>query len=122
VRLKSPTEATISFGTKNGSGHCMVLGPEGDDVPQMLVQPAFSAGAVPADADPEEFVSLPVQTAGKTTGELIQDGIKAMIERDEEGDFTASGMPDRRKLAKVVGLNVTAEEMAVAWRAVNESV
>jgi len=45
-----------------------------------------------------------------------------MIERDEEGDFTASGMPDRRKLAKVVGLNVTAEEMAVAWRAVNESV
>lgn len=100
----------------------MVLGPEGDDVPQMLVQPAFSAGAVPADADPDEFVSLPVQTAGKTTGELIQDGIKAMIEREEDGDFTASGMPDRRKLAKVVGLNVTAEEMAVAWRAVNESV
>lgn len=85
MRLKSPTAARISFGTKNGSGHCMSLGLDGGEVPQMLVQAAFAAGAVPDDADPEEFVSAPENNHGKSQEEIIEDGIKQMIERDEEG-------------------------------------
>jgi hypothetical protein len=38
MRLKSPTNQPISFGTANGSGHSMVLGPDGADVPQMFIQ------------------------------------------------------------------------------------
>jgi len=121
MRLKSPTNEPISFGTLNGSGHCMVLDKDGADVPQMMVQSAFAAGAVPADADPVEFVAAPVNRTEKTHLELIEDGIKLMLERSEEGDFTASGMPDRRKLSKLVGLNVTAEECTSAWRSLNES-
>lgn len=119
--LKSPTDKPISFGTLNGSGHCMVLDKDGSDVPQMFIQSAFAAGAVPVDADPGEFVATPLNRTEKTHQELIEDGIKAMLERSEEGDFTVSGMPDRRKLAKLVGLNVTAEECTAAWRALNES-
>ena len=32
MRLKSPTNTPISFGSSTGSGHSMVLGPEGEEV------------------------------------------------------------------------------------------
>lgn len=121
MRLKSPTSQPIAFGTSSGSGHCMVLGPDGADVPQMFIQPAFAAGAVPADADADEFVSAPAPTLSKSHQELIQDGIKVMLERNDPGDFTAAGFPDRRKLAKIVGLNVTAEDATIAWQALNDA-
>lgn len=119
MRLKSPTSQPISFGTSSGSGHCMVLGPEGADVPQMFVQSAFAAGAVPADADADEFVSSPAPTPTRSHQDLIQDSIKVMLERNDPGDFTAAGFPDRRKLAKLVGLNVTAEDATIAWQALS---
>ncbi len=119
--LKSPTNNPISFGDATGSGHCMVLGPEGADVPQMFIQSAFAAGAVPANADADEFIAAPAQTPSKSHQELIQDGIKAMLERNDPTDFTAAGFPDRRKLAKLVGLNVTAEDATIAWQALNDA-
>ncbi len=117
--LKSPTVTPISFGSASGSGHCMVLGPDGADVPQMFIQSAFAAGAVPADVDADEFVAAPVPTHSKSHQELIQDGIKEMLERNDPSDFTASGLPDRRKLARLVGLNVTAEDSTIAWHALS---
>lgn len=117
--LKSPTVNPISFGL--GNGHCMVLGPEGEDVPKMFIQAAFAAGAVPADSDAEAFIAAPAETAGKSNQELIQAAIKTMLERNVEEDFTASGMPNRKALAKLVGLNVSAEDVAIAWQAVNDA-
>lgn len=99
----------------------MVLGPDGADVPQMFIQAAFGAGAVPSDSDADEFVAAPAQTPGKSHQDLIQDGIKAMLERNDPTDFTAAGFPDRRKLAKLVGLNVTAEDATIAWQALNDA-
>lgn len=121
MRLKSPTNEPISFGTSNGSGHSMVLGPEGDDVPQMFIQSAFAAGAIPAEADADEFVSAPKATFEKTDQELIKNAIKTMLERNDEGDFTAGGLPNRKKLSALVGMNVTAEDVTTAWTALNES-
>ena len=121
MRLKSPTREPISFGSANGSGHSMVLGAEGAEVPQMFLQSAFAAGAVPEDSIAEEFVAAPVKNVEKTSQELIQAGIKTMLERSKESDFTASGMPNRKKLAQLVGLNVTAEDVAIAWKALNEA-
>ena len=122
MRLKSPTAVSISFGASNGSGHCMVLGPEGAEIPQMFVQPAFAAGAIPADVDTDEFVAAPKDTVGKTDQALIQEAIKTMLERNVEDDFTVSGLPNRKALSKLVGMNVTAEEATIAWRAINEAV
>ena len=121
MRLKSPTNTPISFGSSNGSGQSMVLGPEGDDVPQMFIQSAFAAGAIPAEADADEFVSAPKATFEKTDQELIEAGIKTMLERNEEGDFTGAGMPNRKKLSALVGLNVTAEDLQTAWTALNDA-
>ena len=121
MRLKSPTAIEISFGASNGSGHCMVLGPEGEEIPQMFLQPAFAAGAVPADTDSDAFVSAPKATHGATDQVLIQDAIKTMLERNVEDDFTVSGLPNRKALAKLVGMNVTAEEATIAWRAINDA-
>lgn len=121
MKLKSPTREPISFGTKSGSGHCMVLGPEGADVPQMFIQSAFAAGAVPSGVDAGAFVSAPNETATRSHLDLVRDGIKVMLERNEESDFTAAGLPDRRRLAKLVGLNVTAEDVTIAWQALSDS-
>ena len=121
MRLKSPTNTPISFGSATGSGHSMVLGPEGEDVPQMFVQSAFAAGAVPVDAVAEEFIAAPVKNHSKTDLELIEAGIKTMLERNEEGDFTGAGMPNRKKLSALVGLNVTAEDLQTAWTALNDA-
>lgn len=121
MQLKSPTASSISFGTANGSGHSMVLGPEGADVPQMFLQSAFAAGAIPADMDAEAFVAAPVANAEKTPQELVQAGIKTMLERSEDGDFTAAGLPNRKKLAQLIGMNVTAEDVTLAWKALNDA-
>ncbi len=121
MRLKSPTNEPISFGTSNGSGHSMVLGPEGAEVPKMFIQSAFAAGAVPEDADTDEFVSAPKATFEKTDQELIQNAIKTMLERNDEGDFTAGGLPNRKKLSALVGMNVSAEDLTIAWTALNEA-
>ena len=121
MRLKSPTNEPISFGTSNGSGHSMVLGPEGAEVPQMFIQSAFAAGAIPAEADADEFVSAPKATFEKTDHELIQNAIKTMLERNDEGDFTAGGLPNRKKLSALVGMNVSAEDLTIAWTALNEA-
>lgn len=99
----------------------MVLGPDGAEVPKMFVQAAFGAGAVPADSDADEFIAAPVQTPIKSHHELIKDGIKVMLERDDPSDFTAAGFPDRRKLAKIVGLYVTAEDATNAWQELNDA-
>jgi hypothetical protein len=121
--MKSPTENPISFGLPSGSGHCMVLGPEGEDVPQMFVSAAFAAGALPADEKASEFVGgLPPDTPSTSNMGLIEAGIKTMLEREEPGDFTAAGLPDRRRLSKVVGLNVSSADAVTAWRNVSESV
>ena len=119
MQLKSKDDNPISFGLP--SGHAMVLGPEGAEVPQMLIQAAFAAGAVPAEAVVEEFIDAPEKTVGKTDQEAIQAAIKTMLERNAEGDFTDSGMPNRKALAKLVGLNVSAEDAAIAWQAVNDA-
>ena len=118
MRLKSKTEQPISFGL--GSGHCMVLGPEGDDVPNMLIQAAFAAGAIPVESVADDF-SAPPATVNKTDQELIQNGIKTMLERNDPDDFTTAGLPNRKALAKLVGLNVSAEDAAIAWQAVNDA-
>lgn len=97
----------------------MVLGPDGEDIPQMFLQAAFGAGAVPADSDADDFIAAPAPTPIKSHQDLIQDGIKAMLERNDPTDFTAAGFPDRRKLAKLVGLNVTAEDATIAWQALS---
>lgn len=119
MRLKSKDKNPISFGLP--SGHAMVLGPEGEDVPQMFIQAAFAAGAVPDDAVAEEFIAAPKPTASKSDLELIQAAIKTMLERNEPDDFTAAGLPNRNALAKVVGMNVSAKDAAIAWKAVNDA-
>ena len=121
MRLKSPTNEPISFGSSTGSGHSMVLGPEGEEVPQMFIQSAFAAGAIPVESDADAFVDAPKATYEKTDQELVQNAIKTMLERNEEGDFTASGLPNRKKLSALVGLNVSAEDVTIAWAALNEA-
>ena len=119
MRLKSKDKNPISFGLP--SGHAMVLGPEGEDVPQMFIQAAFAAGAVPADAVAEDFLAAPKAAPSKENLEMIQDAIKVMLERNVEDDFTASGMPNRKALSKLAGFNVSAEDAAIAWKDVNDA-
>ena len=100
----------------------MVLDSNGADVPQMFIQAAFAAGAIPVGEEEAAFVSSPVDTKTKSANELIIDGIKTMRESQSENVFMPGGLPERRVLSKVFRLNVTAEDLAVAWKTLNESV
>ena len=109
--LKSQTKEPVQVALL--SGHCMVVGPDGVEVPPMFVAEAFKSGCIPVDVAPEEVKSTLVEKTGKDKMELIFDGIKKMLEADCV--LTGAGMPNRKELSAIVGFHVTAEELTSAW-------
>lgn len=108
MRLKSPTSQSIAVSLL--SGHAIQIPPDGVDVPEMFIQAAFSRGAVLAE-DEAPTGEQPIGT--ERLAQLVV-GIKTMLTEFPD-DFTADGLPNRKKLAKLVGNSVTADEVEVAF-------
>lgn len=111
--LKSPTAASIHVALL--SGHAIQIGPEGREVPEMFKQKAFEKGAQIATQDASEETE---ETISAERLALLVAGIKTML-TDFPDQFTAAGLPNRKKLAAVVGSSVSETELAAAWVAVN---
>jgi hypothetical protein len=109
--LKSQTEQPVQVALL--SGHCMVVGPEGIEIPAMFLSEAFKMGCIPVDVDPEVVKAAPPKPASKEKLELITDGVKKMLEADCV--LTGAGMPNRKELSTLVGFPVTAEDLTAAW-------
>lgn len=107
MKLKSPKETHIQVALL--SGHCLVVPPEGREIPQMFVQEAFKQGCVPMETDVEEFNRAVNETQAKSKKEIVTAAVKQML---EEGDkLTGTGMPNLLALSRLVGMQVTKEEL-----------
>lgn len=80
----------------------------------------FAAGARPVDGetglkDESERFSLPVPPAGTEREVKIKDVIRAMVVRNQRGDFTGSGKPNAMEITKTVGFRVEVSERDKLW-------
>ena len=115
MRLKSPSDEVLCVSLTNGTG--LRIGPEARDVPTEFLKASFAAGAIPEGVEAEDFDDTPEAPSSETMPTLLIAGVKKMLVENPE-DFTGAGLPDRRVLSKIVGWNVSAEELSVAWQAV----
>jgi hypothetical protein len=112
MQLKSPGDTPIHVALLNG--HAITIGQEARDVPQMFLQEAFAKGAIPAEMNADSFVAEEKNDTDPTTAELLVAGVKKMLVENAD-DFTGAGLPNRKTLSAIVGWNVSAEELGVAW-------
>lgn len=89
---------------------------EPTEVPREMWSEVQAAGAVPEDELPDDE---PVQT--KVTHDpaerqrLFFEAFAGLEERNERGDFTASGLPNSKVLEKIVGFQVVNNERDAMW-------
>ena len=115
MQLKSPIATPIHVALTNG--HAITIGPEGRDVPPMFTKEAFAKGAIPAEMNAEQFVAQDRNDTDPSQAEMLIAGVKKMLV-DNPDDFTGSGLPNSKVLSGIVGWNVSAEELAIAWEQV----
>lgn len=115
MRLKSPSNEVLCVSLTNGTG--LRIGPEARDIPAEFLKASFAAGAIPEGVEAADFDDSPDAPDAETMPVLLIAGVKKMLVENTD-DFTGAGLPDRRVLSKIVGWNVSAEELSVAWQAV----
>ncbi|QYG04013.1 hypothetical protein [Massilia sp. NP310] len=116
-RFYSPTDFPVQVHDSTGV-HIAYVKPEGSDLHQrfwtMALQKGCAAEGFQIQRE-EEFEELdPV--------EELKEILLSMIRNPQEGDFTASGLPDLRRLVKKAGYNVPRTEMIQAWNLVQQDV
>lgn len=118
MRLKSTTETPVHVALL--SGHSIVIGPEGRDVPEMFRQEAFARGAIPYDAKAEDFQYVSTEPLEPTLVTQLAEVIKTMLVEHPD-DFTGAGLPNRKKLSALAGWNVSVQELSAAWEEVQKA-
>ena len=112
------------------SGHIVLVGDEFVEVPEHMEPDAYAAGCVSEalynsiKADMEKDAAAKIAlVGGAMTPEqkhaAIKVAIGAMLDGEDEGSFTAAGLPNMKVLAKTTGFAVTKEEMEAAWAEVS---
>lgn len=103
--LKSRTTEPVQVALL--SGHCILVPPEGRQVPRMFLDEAFRCGCIPVQVQADVLGGQgPQEDADRS--DLIKNAMKAMIERGEP--MTQQGLPNLKTLATEVGFVVTKEE------------
>ena len=112
------------------SGHIVLVGKEFVEVPEHMESQAYAEGCVSEalynsiKADMEKDAAAKAAlVGGAMTPEqkhaAIKVAIGAMLDGEDEGSFTAAGLPNMKVLAKTTGFAVTKEEMEAAWTEVS---
>jgi hypothetical protein len=102
MKFRSPSDQPIHVALT--TGHTAVITPEGGPLDPMFHKEASARGAVAFD----EGSNAPL--AGADRKAAISAAVTAMLDGKEEGDFTAEGKPDLRKLKARAGFAVSREE------------
>ncbi len=88
-------------------------------VPPQAQNEAIAVGAQSVDGevlpDKEEVVSLPGAPTGDKRSEQIKEIIRAMVKRNERGDFTSANKPDARVITKFLKFRVESDERDRLW-------
>lgn len=106
MKFKSPTATPVFLALT--SGHTAVVGPEFEELDARFHREAIANGCLPAGA--KEEPPLEGATPGFDRRKVIADAMNLMLDGAVEGDFTADGKPDVRKLSAKVGFSVDRHE------------
>jgi hypothetical protein len=86
------------------------------EVPKIMWEDVMAAGGVPeSEITEEENYTPPVIVTTQEREDLYFKAFKAIIERNERGDFTASGLPNSKVLEKMLGFQVVNKERDTYW-------
>lgn len=88
-------------------------------VPPALIPEAVAVGAERLDMVQEPLAGDPVEDKPEPQGqereELVFEGFRELMKRNERGDFTAQGMPKTSALGELLGFVPDGKERDVLW-------
>lgn len=89
------------------------------NVPPVCVEAAVAIGAQPVDVQDGDVLGEEEVKPSMTPGERkakVFEAFCVMKTRNERNDFTASGIPDARRLQPLLGFEVTSRERDSYWQ------
>lgn len=93
-------------------------------VPPVVVPDAVAIGAIPVEEGVDVIGEEEKPAAPLTPEERKQkiiEAVKVMVARKERSDFTASGVPNSKRLQSLVGFEVLNRERDEVWRTYQQS-
>lgn len=86
-------------------------------VPREMWSDVQAAGAVPTEELPvEETAEVKVLNDPQERQDAFFSAFKQLMDRNERGDFTASGLPNSKTLERVLGFQVVNKERDDMWQ------
>ena len=88
-------------------------------VPPLIVNDAVAIGAVPIDGKVDVLGEEVIEQAPLTPAEreeAVMKAFRVMKERNERMDFTASGLPNTKKVIALTGFEITSRERDAYWQ------
>lgn len=116
MKFHSPTDQPLHVALT--TGHTCVIPPKGVELETRFHKEALARGAVPGSLVGEEKTA---ENPGFDKNAVIAAAMKAMLDGNDEDDFTNDGKPDMRKLKARVGFNLSREEADVVWAEVSKA-
>lgn len=118
MKFRSPTAEPVTLIL--GSGHSCNIGPEFEELPDIFVNDTLARGCV-ADRSIAEGNNAKVQAGPDavnqdTPEQSYRKAFVVMLERNEEGDFTADGLPNTNSVSKLVGFRANKEDLLAEFR------
>lgn len=114
MRFKAPGDKPVHIALV--TGHTALIGPEYEDLDPRFHREAIAQGCIPFGTSSEQ----PAEGASFDRRQVILDTINAMLDGASEGDFTADGKPDLRKLSARVGFSVDRGERDILFAEVTK--
>lgn len=99
------------------SGHTAVVTVEGNELDARFHKEAIAKGCLPQGVSED----APVESQAFNRKDVIRKAIQDMLDGANEGDFTAAGKPDLRKLNARVGFTVPRDEADALFEEVSEA-
>jgi hypothetical protein len=103
------------------TGHVVLVGPDGADVPDILVDEAKQHGcALESDITPTFGLSaarrvpkedIEIDVTGGGRRQLLEQALARIVERNNPGEFTAAGQPRVSAMRREMGGDVSFEEI-----------
>jgi hypothetical protein len=110
MQFKAPGDKPIHIALV--TGHTAVIDVTFGELDARFHREAIAQGCIPFGTATEEPAA---QGASFDRRQVIKDAINAMLDGASEGDFTADGRPDLRKLSARVGFTVDRSERDALW-------
>lgn len=100
------------------SGHITIVGAEWRELPEIFHRAATLAGCQRRDqAPPPDEIKRPAGSEVVDHDTAYRAAIKTMLERNEDGDFTAASLPNINVVSKLCGFTARKEDVLETFRA-----